>query len=48
VMTWVVRSYTLAFTWYVPLGVIVTLVVGGVMSLSRDAARAGAPSSVGS
>jgi SSS family transporter len=33
VMTWMVRSYALAFTWYVPLGVIVTLVVGGLLSL---------------
>ena len=32
VMTLVVRTYTLAFTWYVPLGVIVTLLVGGVFS----------------
>lgn len=32
VMTFVVRTYTLAFTWYVPLGVIVTLLVGGVLS----------------
>lgn len=35
VMTIVVRSYALAFTWYVPLGVIVTLVVGGLMSLTH-------------
>jgi Na+/proline symporter len=33
VMTWTVRSYALAFTWYVPLGVVVTLVVGGLLSL---------------
>ena len=32
VMTFVVRTYALAFTWYVPLGVMVTLLVGGVMS----------------
>lgn len=32
VMTFVVRTYTLAFTWYVPLGVVVTLLVGGVLS----------------
>ncbi len=32
VMTIVVRNYALAFTWYVPLGVIVTLLVGGVLS----------------
>ncbi len=35
VMTWVVRSYTLAFTWYVPLGVAVTLAVGGLLSLTH-------------
>ena len=41
VMTWTVRSYALAFTWYVPLGVIVTLVVGGPLSLRhpRETAR---------
>ena len=32
VMTLVVRTYTLAFTWYVPLGVVVTLLVGGILS----------------
>ncbi len=32
VMTLVVRNYPLAFTWYVPLGVAVTLLVGGVSS----------------
>lgn len=32
VMTIVVRTYTLAFTWYVPLGVIMTLLVGGIAS----------------
>ena len=32
VMTFVVQTYTLAFTWYVPLGVIVTLLVGGLLS----------------
>ncbi len=32
VMTAVVRSYALAFTWYVPLGVIVTLAVGSIVS----------------
>lgn len=35
VMTWVVRSYALAFTWYVPLGVAVTLAVGGLLSLTH-------------
>ena len=35
VMTWVIRSYALAFTWYVPLGVAVTLVVGGLLSLTH-------------
>ena len=35
VMTAVVRAYTLAFTWYVPLGVAVTLVVGGLLSLTH-------------
>lgn len=41
VMAWVVSSYALAFTWYVPLGVIVTLLVGGPLSLRhpRDTAR---------
>jgi len=34
VMTAVVRTYTLAFTWYVPLGVIVTLAVGGALSMT--------------
>ena len=34
-MTYVVRSYTLAFTWYVPLGVAVTLAVGGLLSLTH-------------
>ena len=37
VMSWVVRSYTLAFTWYVPLGVVVTLLVGGLLSLTHAA-----------
>ena len=32
VMAYVVRSYALAFTWYVPLGVAVTLAVGGLLS----------------
>ena len=32
VMTATVRTYSLAFTWYVPLGVIVTLAVGGILS----------------
>lgn len=36
VMTVVVRTYALAFTWYVPLGVIVTLVVGGILSRLGD------------
>lgn len=35
VMSWVVRSYALAFTWYVPLGVVVTLAVGGLLSLTH-------------
>jgi SSS family transporter len=35
VMTWTVRNYALAFTWYVPLGVIVTMVVGGLLSLTH-------------
>ena len=35
VMSWVVRSYTLAFTWYVPLGVAVTLAVGGLLCLTH-------------
>lgn len=35
VMTVVVRSTALAFTWYVPLGAIVTLVVGGSLSRTR-------------
>ena len=35
VMTAVVRSYALAFTWYVPLGVAVTLLVGGLLSLTH-------------
>ena len=43
VMTIVVRSYTLAFTWYVPLGVIVTLAVGGALSLRSTRLRAAAP-----
>ncbi len=34
-MTVAVRSYTLAFPWYVPLGVIVTLAVGGLLSLTH-------------
>ena len=38
VMTLVVRTYSIAFTWYVPLGVIVTLAVGGLMSLARRTA----------
>ncbi len=36
-MTYVVRSYPIAFTWYVPLGVIVTLLVGGLLSLTHSA-----------
>ncbi len=36
-MTVVVRSYTLAFTWYVPLGVLVSLAVGGLLSLLHPA-----------
>ena len=40
-MTLVVRSTALAFTWYVPLGVIVTLLVGGILSrFSRVAVEA--------
>ena len=35
VMAAVVRSYALAFTWYVPLGVVVTLLVGGLLSLTH-------------
>jgi SSS family transporter len=35
VMTYTVRSFTLAFTWYVPLGVIVTMIVGGLLSLTH-------------
>ncbi len=38
VMSWVVRTYALAFTWYVPLGVIVTLLVGGALSLTHGPA----------
>ena len=34
VMTIVVRSYALAFTWYVPLGVAVTLAVGSALSMA--------------
>ncbi len=41
VMTVVVRSYPLAFTWYVPLGVVVTLLVGGALSLTH--ANTGGP-----
>ena len=40
VMTGVVRSYALAFTWYVPLGVLVTLAVGGLLSLTHPALKA--------
>ena len=39
VMAVVVRTYALAFTWYVPLGVLVTLVVGGLLSLTHGAER---------
>jgi len=48
VMAWVVRSYTLAFTWYVPLGVLVTLTVGGLLSLAHPdrAARSGVQAGV--
>ncbi len=35
VMSWVIRSYALAFTWYVPLGVAATLAVGGLLSLTH-------------
>jgi hypothetical protein len=34
-MTCAVRGYTLAFIWYVPLGVIVTLLVGTLLSLTH-------------
>jgi SSS family solute:Na+ symporter len=34
-MTRAVRGYTLAFIWYVPLGAIVTLLVGGLLSLTH-------------
>ncbi len=34
-MTCAVRGYTLAFIWYVPLGVMVTLFVGGLLSLTH-------------
>ena len=34
VMTYVVRSYDIAFTWYVPLGVAVTLLAGRLLSLT--------------
>jgi SSS family solute:Na+ symporter len=37
VMTYVIRSYTIAFTWYVPMGVVVSLVVGGLLSLTHRA-----------
>jgi SSS family transporter len=40
VMTLVVRNYPLAFTWYVPLGVIVTLIVGGAMCVTHEAPSA--------
>lgn len=40
VMTGVVRSYALAFTWYVPLGVLVTLAVGGLLCLTHPASKA--------
>ncbi len=43
VMTAVVQRFPLAFTWYVPLGVAVTLVVGGLLSLTH---RAPAPAPV--
>ena len=36
VMTLVVRTYPLAFTWYVPLGVLVTLLVGGGLSRTHQ------------
>ncbi len=35
VMTYTVRTYPIAFTWYVPLGVVVSLVVGGLLSLTH-------------
>ena len=43
VMTIVVRTYALAFTWYVPLGVIVTLCVGGIFSRINNQVTAEAP-----
>ncbi|MGI4955496.1 MAG: sodium:solute symporter [Janthinobacterium lividum] len=42
VMSVVVGTYPLAFTWYVPLGVIVTLLVGGLLSLTHERARVAA------
>jgi SSS family transporter len=36
-MSYLVRSYPIAFTWYVPLGVVVTLVVGGLLSMFHPA-----------
>ena len=46
VMTATVRSYSLAFTWYVPLGVIVTLLVGGILSRVGNPVAAAASSPV--
>jgi len=40
VMSFTVRSYPIAFTWYVPLGVVVTLVVGGLLSMFHPASSA--------
>ncbi|RYY06474.1 MAG: hypothetical protein EON55_23245, partial [Alphaproteobacteria bacterium] len=39
VMTVIVRSYALAFTWYVPLGVVVTLLIGYLLSRTHAAAK---------
>ena len=41
VMAVVVRSYALAFTWYVPLGAVVTLIVGGLLSRSGHRVETG-------
>ncbi len=47
-MAWVVQNYALAFTWYVPLGVAVTLAVGGLLSMTHSAPeREAAPAAGG-
>ena len=46
-MAWVVQSYALAFTWYVPLGVAVTLAVGGLLSMTHSAPEREAAPAVG-